>query len=268
MKKLKLIIVSITVCMVCGLVQTSWAQTANAIQKLALSLDVAGSWIMTTNTVIVCPSGAQNIFNTKDTLSGAATVNSQCMEFPLACTNGSDVQFVASLTRDIRSNDWRGYHSGNWKLECVYIFTNISWTTNHTKWYTNYWETYKTNGTVITTNHHQQTIYTNIPVEHIKYRTNHTKLASGTMEGTCGSGTHRLPLLDCELCSDCSHFEGSLKGNTPATLTLPLKKIKATYAGNFVIPGVTNHIPCETMTVPPFGPVLMTIDGVVIEACP
>ena len=111
-----------------------------------------------------------------------------CQEFTLTCTNGTEVQFVASLTRDIRSNDWRGYHSGKWALECISIITNITWKTNLYVSRTNFTYTYKTNhvgtNTVIITKTNMVHVYCTNEVETVKYKTNVDTLASGKMDGT------------------------------------------------------------------------------------
>jgi hypothetical protein len=91
----------------------------------------------------------------------------------------------------------------------------------------------------------------------------------GSMAGTFGCGTHRVPLKDCEPCRDQNHFEGRLTGTFTAgptftlyqSLGLPAPTISTTYTGFFQgsIPTPTN--PTTDVVVN------MTIDGVYSFPC-
>ncbi len=94
--------------------------------------------------------------------------------------------------------------------------------------------------------------------------------AKGAMSGLNGVGTHRPPLkAACELCNECSHFEGELIGNVYNINTgLKIGKIQAVYAGDF-LDAALNPIPCCPLpTKPPNGPFNMTIEGIEILPCP
>jgi hypothetical protein len=91
----------------------------------------------------------------------------------------------------------------------------------------------------------------------------------GTMSGTFGCGTHRPPLLECELCRDNLHFEGRLTGTYVSGPTfslykgrgLPAPTISTTYAGYF-----NGELPNPDLKTTTVG-VQMAIDGVYSFPC-
>lgn len=161
----------------------------------------------------------------KPDFSAPIVVNLECDE---VFAGVNDMFFEVKWTRDVRFPDWRGYHSGSFR-----IIRQPSGTTKP------------------------------IVVAAGKLSGSH---GVETHRPPLSQDAPARPDLDHE-CADCAHFEGTIISGTVMVGQFKGGQIRATYAGEYLDAANQPIACCPPPVLPPSGKFRMTIDGVVVTRC-